>query len=309
MFRIGEFSKLTQVSIRMLRFYDEAGLLKPAQIDETTGYRLYSVGQIEALQKILLLRDMDFSTAEIRSALEDWSDASVVRRLAQKRLEIEQTIQKLNDRISKIQIAADDVQKGKIDVHYNVSIKAVPGFRVLSLRREIADYFHEGGLWHELSAFVAEHRIPLVQPARTVTVFHDEDHRDTDVDVEVAAEVGPAYELPSAVEPEDMFGNAAADYGNPIGKFKKAAAVGGEPKRGFTCRELEPVPTMACIMVVGPYDRIGSAYRSFAFWLEEHEQFRIAGLVRQISHRGPYDTQNPNEYLTEIQVPIAKRNL
>jgi len=45
MFKIGEFSKLTQVSIRMLRYYDETGLLKPAQIDQFTGYRSYSVDQ------------------------------------------------------------------------------------------------------------------------------------------------------------------------------------------------------------------------------------------------------------------------
>ncbi|WP_338125159.1 MerR family DNA-binding transcriptional regulator [Paenibacillus dendritiformis] len=41
MFRIGEFSKLTQVSIRMLRYYDEVGLLKPARVDKLTGYRLF----------------------------------------------------------------------------------------------------------------------------------------------------------------------------------------------------------------------------------------------------------------------------
>ena len=46
MFRIGEFSKLTQVSIRMLRYYDEVGILKPAEVDKWTGHRLYSVEQI-----------------------------------------------------------------------------------------------------------------------------------------------------------------------------------------------------------------------------------------------------------------------
>ena len=46
MFRIGEFSKLTQVSIRMLRYYDEVGLLTPAKVDKWTGHRLYSVEQI-----------------------------------------------------------------------------------------------------------------------------------------------------------------------------------------------------------------------------------------------------------------------
>lgn len=60
MFKIGEFSKLTQVSVRMLRYYDEVDLLKPVKVDKFTNYRLYSVEQIQTLQKILLLRDMDF---------------------------------------------------------------------------------------------------------------------------------------------------------------------------------------------------------------------------------------------------------
>ena len=57
MLRIGEFSKLTQVSIRMLRYYDEVGILKPAEVDKWTRHRLYSVEQIPRLNKILYLRD------------------------------------------------------------------------------------------------------------------------------------------------------------------------------------------------------------------------------------------------------------
>lgn len=53
MFRIGEFSRLTQVSIRMLRYYDETGLLHPAQVDPFTGYRSYSVEQMQRLHRIV----------------------------------------------------------------------------------------------------------------------------------------------------------------------------------------------------------------------------------------------------------------
>ena len=42
MLKIGEFSKLTRVSIRMLRHYDEIGLLRPTETDAWTGYRYYS---------------------------------------------------------------------------------------------------------------------------------------------------------------------------------------------------------------------------------------------------------------------------
>ena len=54
-----------QVSVRMLRYYDEVGLLKPAQSDPWTGYRMYSVEQIPVLNRILYLQDCGFTVAEI----------------------------------------------------------------------------------------------------------------------------------------------------------------------------------------------------------------------------------------------------
>jgi DNA-binding transcriptional MerR regulator len=51
MFKIGDFSRLTSVSIRMLRHYDEIGLLKPESIDNFTRYRFYSVEQIPRVNK------------------------------------------------------------------------------------------------------------------------------------------------------------------------------------------------------------------------------------------------------------------
>ena len=55
MLKIGDFSQLGQVSVRTVHHYDERGLLKPAEIDDWTGYRFYSVGQLPRLNKILSL--------------------------------------------------------------------------------------------------------------------------------------------------------------------------------------------------------------------------------------------------------------
>lgn len=92
MFKIGEFSKLTQVSIRMLRHYDETGLLKPAEIDEFSNYRLYSSEQILILNKIVFLRDLGFKISEIAAALNHWSNKSLTSLLDSKSLEIEEKI-------------------------------------------------------------------------------------------------------------------------------------------------------------------------------------------------------------------------
>lgn len=88
MFRIGEFSKLTQVSIRMLRYYDEAGILTPAEVDKWTGHRLYSVKQIPRLNKILYLRDSGLNVSEIALAL-TMDEQSLLAQLDKKHIEIE----------------------------------------------------------------------------------------------------------------------------------------------------------------------------------------------------------------------------
>ena len=64
MLKIGEFSKLSRVSIRMLRRYNEVGLLLPAETDPITGYRYYSEDQLPAAGRITALRDMGFSLAD-----------------------------------------------------------------------------------------------------------------------------------------------------------------------------------------------------------------------------------------------------
>ena len=63
MLKIGEFSKLSRVSIRMLRHYDDIGLLKPAEIDDFTGYRYYREEQLFAIGRITSLKDMGFALA------------------------------------------------------------------------------------------------------------------------------------------------------------------------------------------------------------------------------------------------------
>ena len=126
MFRIGEFSKLTQVSIRMLRYYDEQGLLKPSKTDPITGYRSYTSEQIPVLQRIIFLRDLDFQVSEIALALAHWQDRPITDLLEHKRLELLDEMAKIQERVDKIDIAVKDVQSRKLDVHCNVILKSGP---------------------------------------------------------------------------------------------------------------------------------------------------------------------------------------
>ncbi|MCB0238262.1 MAG: MerR family transcriptional regulator, partial [Anaerolineae bacterium] len=69
MYKIGEFSRLSRITVKTLRHYDEAGLLRPAYVDRFSGYRYYSAGQLPDLYQILSLKDLGLSLEQIRTLL------------------------------------------------------------------------------------------------------------------------------------------------------------------------------------------------------------------------------------------------
>src|SRR5215471_12396144 len=76
MFSIGEFSKITGLTVKTLRFYHEQGLLTPSCIDDQTGYRFYDAGKVELARTITQLREIEFSLAEIAEILSDCREES-----------------------------------------------------------------------------------------------------------------------------------------------------------------------------------------------------------------------------------------
>ena len=93
MFRIGEFSKIAQVSGRLLRYYDELGLLKPVRIDRETGYRYYSAKQIPQLNRILALKELGLTLEQIARLLEGQISTDEIRgMLIMRKAQIEQTV-------------------------------------------------------------------------------------------------------------------------------------------------------------------------------------------------------------------------
>ncbi|OCG26689.1 MerR family transcriptional regulator [Gilliamella sp. wkB108] len=270
MFKIGEFSKLTQVSIRMLRYYDETGLLKPIAIDPFTHYRKYSAEQITTLNKIIFLRDLGFSISDIALALNQWSDEFIINQLNHKQAEILNTIKREQNKLAKIELAKRDIKQEKMTIHYNVAIKAIPSYPVLSLRRVVSDYYAEGLLWKEMLDFTGKNNLPT--PTNSFTIYHDMDYREKDIDIEICVSVAQMRE-----NTDD-----------------------------FTYRNTEAVPIMGYTMVYGAFENIANAFIAFANWLETHNQYQMAGKNRQIVHRGPWNEKTPDHYLTEIQIPLKK---
>ncbi len=67
MLKISDFSKLSHLTVKALRFYEIEGLLRPASIDEWTGYRFYETSQLETAAKIKSYRQLGLSIDEIKA--------------------------------------------------------------------------------------------------------------------------------------------------------------------------------------------------------------------------------------------------
>ena len=93
MFKIGDFSRLSMVSVKALRFYDKLGMLKPERVDEFTGYRYYSTSQLARLNRILAMKDMGLSLEQIALLLDNEPTPDQIRgMLLLKQSELQQQI-------------------------------------------------------------------------------------------------------------------------------------------------------------------------------------------------------------------------
>src|SRR5687767_4318493 len=85
MFRIGEFSRIARVSARLLRYYDELGLLRPGVIDSSTGYRYYTSAQLLRLNRILVLKDLGLTLEQIGGVIDQEASADQLRAMLEVR--------------------------------------------------------------------------------------------------------------------------------------------------------------------------------------------------------------------------------
>ena len=120
------FSKLTRVSVRMLRYYDETGLFPPARVDDFTNYRYYSAAQIERLNLIVSLRDLGFNVVDIAAVIAEESTEKQREMLIGKRGEIKENISQEREMLRKIDSAINNLDKEKINMSYNIKTKSVP---------------------------------------------------------------------------------------------------------------------------------------------------------------------------------------
>jgi len=190
MFKIGEFSKLSQVPVKTLRYYDEIGLLKPAKVDRFTGYRYYSADQLPRLNRILALKDLGLSLAQIARLLnDDLPPAQIRGMLRLKQAELQQQVQEEQARLARVEWRLRQIERD-VDVEAAVPVAgSVPaGARVtgreLPAVEEMACIVHQGGYdtigeaYSRLMAWIEANGYRITGPNREVYVRGPEPGRD-----------------------------------------------------------------------------------------------------------------------------------
>lgn len=271
MIRIGDFSKLSQVPVKTLRYYDQVGLLEPAHVDDSNGYRYYAYEQLARLNRILALKDLGFSLAEIRRFLDEGLSAEAMDGMLKLRqAEIRQHLKDETERIARVEARLKQIGRENSMSDYDVVIKSIDSIKVASVRGVVPTPPEQGRLWQELERYLTMAKIKPSAPC--LSLYHDEEYKERDWDIEVCEPV-------------------AADV---------------EQSERIHVYELPGVKTMACVIHHGPLIKIGEAYDAIMRWIDENG-YHISGPAREVYLReADHGSQEDPETVTEIQFPIIK---
>ncbi len=272
MLKIGDFSKLSRISIRMLRHYDEIGLLIPSHIDDFTNYRYYSEDQLAVAGRITALKDMGFRLSAMKEILKNYDDPKALSDfLVVKQAEIQAEASEIQQRLLLLDSAIKRLGKDDMAMNYNVVLKTIPERYVASVRDVIPAYDQEGLLWNTMMSETAPLQMKPEDNCLSLAMFHDEGYKESDVDVEIQISVKGEYEDTEHVV------------------FK-------------TVSEIE----VASTTYKGSYEQLTTVNQQVASWVRDNG-YEFNGAMFCIYHVSPAQTQNPDELVTEVCYPIKKK--
>ena len=273
MFKISEFSKFSRVPVKTLRYYDEIGLFSPAQVDRFTSYRYYSAEQLPRLNRILALKEMGLSLAEIARLLNEQVSLEELRGMF--RLKAAEVRQQVDDAQARLALVANRLkqieQEGKMP-EQDVVIKRIEPVYVLYLRQIAPTPNSVGDILGEcFGAMMPQGVMPVAPP---MTIFYDEGFVPVNMDIAVAFPVGASVK-------------------------EEISLVGGRALKPLTLPEMA---TAACIIHHGNYDTLEQSYAALGAWIEGNG-YRVAGHPREVYLTAPEEGKLP---ITEIQFPVEK---
>ena len=273
MFRIGEFAQIAQVSGRLLRYYDQLGLLSPVRIDPQSGYRWYSARQLPRLNRILALKELGLTLEQIKPLLDGEIPAAEMRAmLSERRDRAEETLRLEETRLRQIESRIAQIDEHGEVRGEDVVMKAIPAQPYLAASCLCEDMDHAvrvvGQVVEEAGAKVsASLRDRLIVVSRTE---QPDDRLDLDIGFSLTRDVKRVVKLAGGLE--------------------------------LTSRELPAVDTMATLVRTGPVWRSHFAFGAIGSWIEANG-FELGGPCREV-FLDPLGSST--EPIIEIQFPVRR---
>lgn len=269
MYTIGQFSRIGMISSKTLRFYDEIGLLKPAEVDKFTQYRYYSAEQVADVLLISELKEYGFSLEDISRLISSKDPKELSAAMSARLDELARLLEKtkrsmelMERRIRSLSEAGGMISS----MDYRVELKEKPAVPAAGLRRRTSvDGINEllGELFRKISMLG-------LQPAGPVMAQYPE------------GEFNPeSFEVEEWIPVNRKMGCSELDF----------REIGGG--------------LHACTLHVGPYNLLGRGYAALLDWLPENG-FRPRGGYLEIYLVGPENTRDEEKYVTEICIPVER---
>lgn len=277
MIKIGDFSKLVQVPIATLRYYDQVGLLKPLEVDKFTGYRYYSASQLPRLHRILALKGLGFSLEQIGAVLAENPTPEEMRGMLRLRhAQITQQLDEMRNQLLEVEIRLNQIEREDNLPSYDVLLRQVEPILVAMVRDILPTHGDVGALYPEVYGNIEPHISEALGPrpgeaGQTLAIWYDDELRDSDHD-------GAAVFVLRCRIPEK-------------GRMKVL--------------EL-PRTLMATTVHHGSYNRLGDAYEAIARWVEANG-YQITGESREVYLYNQWPVSRDDEsYVTEVQFAVTK---
>ena len=265
-FTIGEFSRITGLTVKALRFYHEEGLLAPTAVDDETGYRYYDASLVEIARTIAFLKTLDFSLAEIKTLLEKAGQGGdLTTALERQRQTIDDRIHRLRRARQSLDEFLNAQREGKrlmSQPAFQCEEKNLPPIKIAALRmkapyKECGQGFAKIGklFWNQICG-----------PA--MLLCYDHEYQE-------------------------------------IADFETCMPVkGGQSQAGIEVREL-PACRCVALLHKGPYEQLGRCYEQALAYLNQ-KGYKLLAPCREVYLKGPgmFFKGNPKNYLTEIQLMI-----
>ncbi|HKZ68695.1 MAG TPA: MerR family transcriptional regulator [Anaerolineales bacterium] len=271
MIKIGDFSKLSRVSVKTLRYYDDLGLLTPVQVDSFTGYRYYALEQLPRLNRILALKDLGFSLEQIGQVLNDGLTLEQLRGMLRlKRAEAGQRLAEEQGRLARIEARLRQIELEDKMPDYEVILKQVEPMLVASRRiriptnDQVPDFI--GPAFDEAIGYAQKQGAKWAGPC--FAVWHTSVDTLEDEDAEVVMPIDRHLPGNDRVQVYELSGGL-----------------------------------MASVVHQGNFDNFTQGHLALLKWIEANG-YRVVGPFREIYHK--HDHKNLNDTITEVQMPVEK---